>query len=1072
LTVEKNYEDFLANRLQSWPTQYAFALIAVAVAAVLRYGLVVAIGFSNSFILFFPTILVVALLAGFYPGILATLLSAVFADGFFIATEHALTVDYPRDLITLLLFVFVGVTITSVAHATRRHEARLREFEQAIEGLEEMIVVVDRNYRYLIANRAFLSYRGMKRTDLLGRHVADVLNPGVFENKLKPKVDECFDGNIVQFEMSYQYAERGERELLITYIPVRGRKGVDRIACILQDITDQKQSGRSLRLFRALIDESNDAIEVIDPITFRFLDVNEKSCKDLGFTRAELLARSVFDVVVTPDESGWHQVVQDLKEQRAFLQQMVHRRKDGLEFPVETSFKYVELDRGYIIAVSRDISERVKAEAALRESEDRYRDLVENSQDLVCTHDLSGRLLSVNVAAARALGYRVDELLAAPMQQFLAPRFQDQFTTYLERMRSARADQGLLCLVTRAGKQRIWEYSNTLRTEGVPQPIVRGMAHDVTEQKLAEQARLTAESALRAREQHFRILVEQATDGIFVTDGQGRYLDVNTAGAQMLGYSREEILRLSIGDVVAKDEIDRISPEIMRFAAGSVIRSEWIMRRKDGSFFPAELCGKQLPDGRLQGILRDITERKQAEVEMRRSEERFRVALKDSPITVFNQDNELRYTWAYNPQLYWQHDLIGKTDEEILGTKKASGLTNLKRKVLRTGLPVREEVVVPSNGKRFAFDASLEPLFDAEGKVVGITGACVDIAKLRELADRLQASTDRLEEEKVYLEKEIRTELGFADIIGESPALGEVLKKVRVVAPTDSTVLLLGETGTGKELIARSLHSLSSRQEKTFVKLNCAAVPSGLLESELFGHEKGAFTGAVTQKVGRIELADKGTLFLDEIGELPLELQPKLLRVLQDREFERLGSVRTLRVDVRIISATNRDLEQDVAAGDFREDLYYRLHVFPIHLPPLRERKEDIPILARHFMKKHAARMGKQVDIIPDETIRILKAWNWPGNIRELENMIERMIILSNGRTLVAPPAELNAEDRPTADDLGEMEREHIIRVLRETNGVLSGASGAAVRLGLKRTTLQSMLKRFGIEADDFRRGD
>jgi formate hydrogenlyase transcriptional activator len=244
------------------------------------------------------------------------------------------------------------------------------------------------------------------------------------------------------------------------------------------------------------------------------------------------------------------------------------------------------------------------------------------------------------------------------------------------------------------------------------------------------------------------------------------------------------------------------------------------------------------------------------------------------------------------------------------------------------------------------------------------------------------------------------------------------------------------------------------------------------LESELFGHEKGAFTGAVSQKVGRIELADKGTLFLDEIGELPQELQPKLLRVLQDREFERLGGIHTLRVDVRIISATNRELLHDVLDKKFREDLYYRLNVFPIQLPPLRERREDIPVLVQHFVEKHARRMGKNIDIIPDESMSILKNWKWPGNVRELENMIERMIILSTGKVLAAPPTGLQSTADSAPDDLSEMEREHIIHVLRETNGVLAGAAGAAVRLGLKRTTLQSMLKRFGIEAEEFRRGN
>jgi formate hydrogenlyase transcriptional activator len=271
--------------------------------------------------------------------------------------------------------------------------------------------------------------------------------------------------------------------------------------------------------------------------------------------------------------------------------------------------------------------------------------------------------------------------------------------------------------------------------------------------------------------------------------------------------------------------------------------------------------------------------------------------------------------------------------------------------------------------------------------------------------------------------------------------------------------------------MARSLHALSSRRQHSFIKLNCAAVPSGLLESELFGHERGAFTGAVNRKVGRIELADNGTLFLDEIGELPLELQPKLLRVLQDREFERLGGVCTLHVDVRIVCATNRDLPQEIADKKFREDLFYRLNVFPIELPPLRERRSDIPILVHHFVRKHSVRMGKHIEVVPEETIVVLENWNWPGNVRELENMIERMVILSKGSVLAAPPAELDAPQEISEDNLTEMERDHIIRVLRDTNGVLSGSDGAASRLGIKRTTLQSMIKRFGIEMQDYRRG-
>jgi transcriptional regulator with PAS, ATPase and Fis domain len=539
----------------------------------------------------------------------------------------------------------------------------------------------------------------------------------------------------------------------------------------------------------------------------------------------------------------------------------------------------------------------------------------------------------------------------------------------------------------------------------------------------------------------------------------------------MLGYSREELLQLKIADIVAPDEIVRVPAELARSATCGVVIAEWKFVRKDGTSFPGEVASRKLPDGRLQAFLRDITQRKLAEEEIRRNEERFRVSLKDSPITVFNQDQELRYTWLYNPRLHWQESIVGKTDEEILGLKTAAHLHEIKQRVLDTAAPIREELVIPYEGASHAFDVTIEPLFDADHTVIGITGALMDIARLRELADSLQTAKEILVQEKSYLETEIQEQLGFEQIIGQSGGLREVLKQARVVAPTDSTVLLLGETGTGKELVARSIHALSARNNNNFIKLNCAAVPTGLLESELFGHEKGAFTGAVNQKAGRLELADKGTLFLDEIGELPPELQPKLLRVLQDREFERLGGVRTIKVDVRIIAATNRDLQKDIAEKKFREDLFYRLNVFPVQLPPLRDRRGDIPALVRHFVKKHASRMGRKIETIPGETMDLLQSCSWPGNIRELENVIERMVILSKESVLAEPPAELEGSQELPFDSLSEMEREHIIRILRETKGVLSGDEGAASRLGVKRTTLQSMLKRFGIQPRDFKRG-
>ncbi|MGH9328425.1 MAG: sigma 54-interacting transcriptional regulator [Terriglobia bacterium] len=356
------------------------------------------------------------------------------------------------------------------------------------------------------------------------------------------------------------------------------------------------------------------------------------------------------------------------------------------------------------------------------------------------------------------------------------------------------------------------------------------------------------------------------------------------------------------------------------------------------------------------------------------------------------------------------------------------------------------------------------------GQVAGQVAIAVENARVyRKIADL----KDQLAQEKLYLEDEIRSELNFEEIIGESGALRKVLGRVETVAPTDSTVLIYGETGTGKELVARAIHNLSSRQASAFVKLNCAAIPTGLLESELFGHEKGAFTGAVAQRIGRFELANHGTMFLDEIGEVPLELQPKLLRVLQEREFERLGSARTLRTDARLIAATNRDLAAMVAEQKFRSDLFYRLNVFPLRVPPLRERPEDIPLLVRHFTQQFARRMNRTIDSIPSQIMNALAQYHWPGNIRELQNVIERAVILSTGPMLKVSLTDLKpspTNDQGSTDTQGtleEAEKKHILAALAETNWVVGGRGGAAVRLGLNRTTLQFRMRKLGLARPD-----
>ncbi len=380
-------------------------------------------------------------------------------------------------------------------------------------------------------------------------------------------------------------------------------------------------------------------------------------------------------------------------------------------------------------------------------------------------------------------------------------------------------------------------------------------------------------------------------------------------------------------------------------------------------------------------------------------------------------------------------------------------------------------------------------LREASGQIAIAIENCLAYGQVSELKEKLA-------QEKLYLEQEIRGDLDFEQIVGNSHALRRVLQLVETVANSDSTVLLLGETGTGKDLIARAIHDRSRRKDRTLVKVNCAAIPTGLLESELFGHEKGAFTGAITQKIGRLELADQGTLFLDEVGDIPIEIQPKLLRALQEREFERLGSTYTRKVNVRLIAATNRDLEQMVAAREFRSDLYYRLNVFPIRIPSLRERKEDISLLASYFVQRFAKQMQKKIDNIPAGVMKALTAWEWPGNVRELENFIERAVILTRGRSLAAPLTELrktstaeskravtNHEDiarivketitalhgnHGAGDQHARKQRDAIVRVLTEAKGRVGGTDGAAARLGINRTTLLARMKKFGIDPRDY----
>ena len=884
-------------------------------------------------------------------------------------------------------------------------------------------------------------------------------------------------------------------------------------------------------------------------------------------------------------------------------------------------------------------AEVVPIRHAFSDNEDWYQDLVDHSQDLLCIHDLEGRLLSINPAPARVLGYSVEELLQIPMREMIVPEFRPQFEAYLKEIERSGESHGLMAVVTRSGERRIWEYHNTLRTEGVATPIVRGIAHDVTEQKRAEKLareaselnrqiivsasegvvvydrnlrcvawnpsieKLTgipASAALgksyqelippevkghdpgaalcralqgdtilapdeeisisgghprwiairkcplrnaggeitgvvvtlrditerrRAEERlrEYERVVEGLEEIIVVVDREYRYVIANRAFLKYRDVEREQVLGHTVAEVIGKEFFETVVKEKMdECFRGRVVQHELEydypkLGKRDvfASYFPIEgAAGVE----RIAIVLQDVTQRKQAEAGLRRSEENYRLFVSqssegifreemDAPVSIDLPEDELIHHILWDTYIAEANDALAAMyglalGEELRGRRWKDLVPpedphniELTRQYIRCGFRVLDresrEVDVHGNAKVFlnsmigtvengmlvrtwGIQRDITEKVKSEESRQGTEEALrQNVAQLEKVTEELRVAKEKLAEEKLYLEEAIDTELGFGEIIGRSSALKEVMQKVAKVAPSDATVLLLGETGTGKELVARAIHRMSSREGSSFIKLNCAAIPSGLLESELFGHEKGAFTGAVARKLGRLELADRGTLFLDEIGEIPLILQPKLLRVLQDMEFERLGGTQTLKVDFRLLAATNRDLQQSVKAREFRSDLYYRLNVFPIHLPPLRERREDIRPLIEHFVRKFAQQMKKSITSIPSKTMEMLVRWEWPGNIRELENFVERSVILTPGSVLQAPLSELHTDveggHSGISGSLRDKERERILRALRDCHGRLGGPDGAAARLGLKRTTLQSKLDQFGIKPGTYR---
>jgi formate hydrogenlyase transcriptional activator len=616
------------------------------------------------------------------------------------------------------------------------------------------------------------------------------------------------------------------------------------------------------------------------------------------------------------------------------------------------------------------------------------------------------------------------------------------------------------------------------------------------------------EEELRASELSWRQIIDNIPGFVNVgTNTEPTFF--NRTELEYFGKTNEELKDwVRIGVIHPEDLPSVIEAWATSIETGQILDVEARFRRGDGVYrwFQMRAVPARDAEGKISdwySLHTDIDDRKRAEEKLRQSEAELRTMIDAIRqfVVVIALDGTIQY--ANRVAL----DLTGYTIDEVndggffpraFHPDDVDRVQNERQEKFLRGIPFDLQMRLLFKNGQYRWQLfQYEPFKDDRGRIIRWYCTATDIDDQKKTEERLRNENVRLDQERVYLEEQIRSDLGFEQIIGSSPALKQVLELVETVSASDSTVLLLGETGTGKELIARAVHERSRRKARTFVKLNCAAIPTGLLESELFGHEKGAFTGAIIQKVGRMELADQGTLFLDEVGDIPIDIQPKLLRALQEREFERLGSTHTRKVNLRLVAATNRNLEKMVADREFRNDLFYRLNVFPIRIPPLRDRKDDIPLLVSFFVQKFAKQMQKRINSIPVATMKALTAWDWPGNIRELENFIERAVILTKGESLAAPLAELRKgttveaerESAPkTEDDVVRIVKEtiaslksktapkerttkqhdEIIRILTECKGRVGGADGAAVRMGLSRTTLMYRIKKLGINPYDY----
>ena len=971
------------------------------------------------------------------------------------------------------------------------------------------------DFRYVNINQNLAELNGLSVKDHLGKTLKEVL-PDAAENLLPVLRKIMKDGKPVlgrEFSITLPKDPAKPVHLIDYLFPIPDKHGKPMgIGAIVLDVTKRKiaESARkeSEKKYRLLIVQANDIVYTADR-TGHFTFVNPIGLKLTGYSKKKILSMHFNDLV--------HPEYRE-KTRKFYSNQIKNNIKNTYyEYPIVTKKgktvwlgQNVQLlrDSGHtpgIQSVARDISARKELEFALQkvmdeleerviertqelhdsnkklqESEDRYKSYYTKTKAMLYSIDINGEIIAVSNYWLQKFGYIRREVIGKKSVDFLTKESKRYAVdvAFPEFMKRGYANDVSYQFVKKNGEiidtllSAVAEYDpkgNFKRSIAV--------LNDVTERLRAERSLTESREELQGTMDQLKVILDSQPVVTYLSSAEGDYgaTYLSNSVLEVTGYRPEEFTSNSTlwADNIHPDDVKRVLSEIPEHFEHGIYEHEYRWKIKNGEYrwFFDSLRLVKTKNGsstHIVGMWQDITNRKKSEIELLKSKERLKLLMEKMPEGLgVSIRGKIVFSNGENTRMF------GYEGEELLNMPVTGFIHPEDRK--RASERIKELMEgaeeQPAYYKMIRKDGSVFPAevhsrtieYEGESALLSIIR---DITKRKEAEEKLEKLKNMIQEENIYLRKEIETEHKFEYIVSKSKAVKQVLRKVEQVAPTDATVLILGETGTGKELLARAVHSISSRKKEMLVKVDCSLLPPNLIQSELFGHERGAFTSAYSEKKGRFELANEGTIFLDEIGDLPLALQSKLLRVLQDGEFERLGSVRTLKLDVRIIAASNRDLKSMVENGEFREDLYYRLNVFPLVMPPLRDHKEDIPLLVRHFIKKYGTKFGHNIKTIPKSSMNRLREYDWPGNVRELENIIERAVIISRGNQLEIGDwltGNIASTTPSSLSSLADVEMEHIINILKQTNWRVSGKYGAAKILGLKPTTLGARMRKLGI---------